>query len=239
MAIRRVNITRDENIEDQERLSRHPNIRSYLRFPWGYTLFEFYDPIFDTLDTSNPKAKDAQRSSEETQARLAALMSEERKLLWPLYKGRPEHWQGNQLGLPLETGIYRVLDRKKIEWPWFGSSPGWESENKIVICGRAPASAPDSRVSLEGVFGEWVEWGTSGRELAAADPLVFHGDMFRTRCHFNLSCCDACIGLYLLLSKTRERTLLDAVGFFRPSESSFKFYEIGGTGVLTLESPFA
>lgn len=228
MPFRRVNITRDQNIEAQEQLSHHPNVRRYLRFPWGYTLFEFYDPIFESKEVVNC----SQPQSEETRARLALLISEERKLLSPLYEGRPERWQGNQLVLPLETGIYRVLDKQRSNWPWFGCSPGWESDTKIKISGMLRASTPDSQESLENMFAEWASWANSSGRLTSKGQLTYLDAIFSVVCSFNEACCDSCIGLYLLLAKTRKETSIEAVGFFRPEETSPKFYEIGGTGVM-------
>lgn len=230
MAFRRVNITRDRNIQDQEHLSRHPDVRNYLRFPWGYTLFEFYDPIFENEDVANP----GRPQSPEIRSRLAELVTEERKLLWPLYKGRPEHWQGNQLVLMLETGIYRVIDKEKGKWPWFGSSPGWEKESRIKIKGRVGTSTPASRESLEKEFGEWVSWASSTGQLTSRPQLTFHDDSFDVVCSFTDHCGESCIGLYLLLAKTEKATGIEAMGFFLPKETTFKFYEIGGTGVIDL-----
>lgn len=229
MVFRRVNITRDENIEAQEQLSHHPNVRRVLRFPWGYTLFEFYDPIFESEEVANC----SQPRSEETGARLALLISEERKLLSPLYEGRPNYWQGNQLVLPLETGVYRVLEKQRGNWPWFGSSSGWESDTTIKISGMLGVSTSDSRKSLENRLSEWASWANASGWLASRRELAYHDMRFSIICSFNEFCCDPCIGLYLLLAKTRKETSVEAVGFFRPEETSPKFYEIGGTGVIS------
>ena len=225
MSFRRVNITRDENISNHGALLHHPNVRNCIRFPWGYTLFEFFDPLFDAIDA------EPMSSSMEIRSRAEELMSEERKLLRPLYKGRPSHWQGNQLGLPLKTGVYRVLGKKKVEWPWFGSSPGWECEKEIKVSGRFRNSVGGAWERTERVFGEWSSWAVSTGRLAHIEQLVHRDEHFTVLCSFSEVCCDACLGLYLLLAQTRKETFVDAVGFFQPDETALKFYEIGGAGV--------
>jgi hypothetical protein len=228
MTWRRMNITRDENIADAGGLSRHPNVRRYLHFPWGYTMFEFYDPIFESVYGVDPA-----RHSEATRSRLATLMREERDLLGPVYKGRPDHWQGNQFGLLLKTAVYRVIDKKKLAWPWFGSSPAWEIKRRIKVEGRLKATTVGIRDSLGSAFGEWAEWATALGELERMAQIAYDDKKFSVLCDFSNACGDVCVALYLLLTKTRRQTSLEAVGFFNPEESSSTFLEIGGTGVVT------
>ena len=229
MASRRVNIVRNESVADQEELRRHPNVRGYLQFPWDYTVFEFYDPVFDQV-ASNSKSGSIQ--SEETRRRLTSLMSEERRLLWPIYKGRPARWQGNQLVLFLTTGTYRVLDRKKTSWPFFGSSAGWEVEKLIKIVGRARHATAEHEIALETTFREWLTWAKSASGLAVVENLNQQEGRFTLLCSFDGSCSEACIGLYLLIARTQKLTLVEAIGFFTPEETSPAFFEIGGSGVL-------
>jgi hypothetical protein len=232
MGWRRVTITRDVNIADVNQLAHHPNVRRCWILPWEFVLFEFYDSIFEEAEV-DPALCGSHGQSEATRGKLASLMIEERRLLAPLYRGRPEHWQGNKFGLPLKTVIYRVVDNEAIRWPWFGCSPDWEIQKRIKVFGKLGKLNSGTRESLERAFVDWTTWAKSIGELTGAGKFTFNGDSFGTLCEFSSPCGDACMSLYLLLTKKRSEVNLEAVGFFDPDEKEMRFLEIGGTGVMS------
>ena len=128
--MRRVNITRDENIRDINDLSRHPNVRKLWILPWNFVLFEFYDPTYEQIDNPKSPLSRVTEWTEETRQYMNQLVKSERAILSPLYKGKPAHWQGNKLALFLKSTIYRILDRKNMDLPWFGQSPDWKPEQQ-------------------------------------------------------------------------------------------------------------
>jgi hypothetical protein len=231
MSWRRVNITRQVNIADLNQLPHHPNVRRCWVLPWGFVLFEFYDPIFEEAEI-DPALGGSHGQSEATRRKLASLMIEERRLLAPLYRGRPEHWQGNKFGLPLKTVIYRVVDDKVIRWPWFGCSPDWEIQRRIRFSGKLGTLTTGTRESLERAFVDWATWAQSIGQLTGAGKFTFEVDKFGALCEFSGPCGDACMGLYLLLTEKRSQSNLEAAGFFDPDEKEMRFLEIGGTGVM-------
>jgi hypothetical protein len=89
MSTRKVLITRFENVGDRKTLPAHPNIRNLWEMPWGYVLFEFYDPVFELVDSPGSSPVEFANLVKSLRPKLADLANEERRLLSPLYSGRP------------------------------------------------------------------------------------------------------------------------------------------------------
>jgi hypothetical protein len=232
MSIRRVDMTRRVNVADVNVLVTHPNVRKIWKIPWDYILFEFYDPIFDLLDKPGVSPLEYSTLTRDLRPKLSELVKEERTLLSPLYAGRPLQWQGNQFGLPLKSVLYRVLDKKKIKWPWFGFSTDWETETSIRICGTIKTGAPEAQKYLNDAFSEWARWAKSVGVAISSGDILHENLEFSVSCQLSECCGDACMALYLLLTQVQDRTSLAAVGFFRPDEVSIRFLEVGGAGML-------
>ncbi|MGB7461335.1 MAG: hypothetical protein WBW14_00435 [Candidatus Acidiferrum sp.] len=232
MSLPRITITRNENVQNHQNL-HHPNVRKYPRFPRGYTLFEYYDPIFETTSGPDGVAIPMDKQPAKIRRCLSSAMWEERSLLSPLFEGRPKHWQANQLLLPLERGIYCVLGTERMNWPWFWSSPGWELRTRIKVSGILEQTALSVRSSLENSFSTWFAWASAQRAFISGQHLAFVRGTFSTLCEFLETAVEACIGLYLLFTVSLSQIQLRAVGFFDTSETAPKFYEMGRTGIIS------
>jgi hypothetical protein len=233
--MRRVEITRTVNIDKNIDLSRHPNVRKNWSIPGNYALFEFYDPIYEKLDDPNCPLSNPTKWTDDTRLYMSHLVEKERAILSPLYQGRPRHWQGNTLGLPLQRAMYRVLDSKRLQWPWFGCLPGWELETSLRVRGRLEKPTEENEQALAGELARWAEWASSTGELLTCSPPTFVEGGFETLCSFSGPCGDVCMSLYIMLTLTRRRTSLLAVGFAgvdRPDVSPAVYMRFGARGLM-------
>jgi len=230
VTLRRVNITRTVNVANATAVWTNPRVRKAWLMPWEFTLFEFYDPIYEEMDNPSSQLSDPTEWSEETRRYMAELVEAERSILAPVYRGRPPHWQGNKLGLLLRSVIYRIIDRRKLYLPWLGYGPDWEMKTKIRVCGRMHDSAKFT--TLEGVVVTWLRWLKSVGQRLEADQLSCTGPDFEFLCQFPESCGDACMALYSALVASHKATSIQALGFFLPDQIEFRYLEIGGEGEI-------
>lgn len=201
--------------------------------PWRFTLFEFYDPIYEKVDDPSSPLSRPTEWTEETRRYMSGLQDAERSILSPLYKGRPRHWQGNRLGLFLKSAIYRILDHKQLELPWLGHSDGWETANTIRICGKLKAQA--SSHPLEGVLDKWENWLSSVGIVPNMEDIDVKGEDFQVLCAFPEACGDACMALYTAFIAMSNEERVDAAGFFLPEQTRLRYMRIGKPGEMTAE----
>jgi hypothetical protein len=193
-------------------------------------MFEFYDPIFEEVfDPSNPLS-DVANQTEEIHQKLSHLVEVERAILAPLYRGRKRHWQGNQLGLPLKSVFYRVRDSKKIAWPWFGCSPGWEIETAVKVCGKLNGTTMQDQDLLKGAVDLWSKTTFLRDEIIEIGSPTFAGTIFEITCRFNNVCGDACLALYTVFAAQHKDKSVAAAGFFGLDKMPVDYLEIGGSG---------
>ena len=83
--------------------------------PWHFTLFEFYDPIYEKIDDPSTQLSRPTEWTEETRRYMSDLQDAERSILSPLYKGKARHWQEQALALLPKSAIYRILDHKPLD----------------------------------------------------------------------------------------------------------------------------
>lgn len=230
MTLRRVDITRTTNLADPKSVGSNPRVRKAWLMPWGFTLFEFYDPIYEQLDNPSSKLSNVVEWGEETRRYMGELVEAERNILAPVYRGKPRHWQGNKLGLPLRSVIYRIIDRGNLDLPWFGYSPDWEIITKIRICGRVRETI--RLKTLEGVVEGWSKWLENIGQKPESDRFSSKGKDFQFQCQFSEPCGDACMALYTALVASYKATSIEAIGFFLAEQTEFRYLEIGGQGEI-------
>lgn len=193
-------------------------------------LFEFYDPLLEAIhDPENPLSE-ISNHNEDIQQKLRELMAEERRILEPLYRGRALHWQGNAFGAFMKSGIYRILDHKGVELPWFGGCSDWDLAISSRICGKLWETDARSQDSLKKVIKEWFGWLRSLGENLSATEVSFNNDDFWLACDFGSPGGDACMALYAALLATRKSTSVRAAGFFEPSQRKLSYTRIGKPG---------
>ena len=199
--------------------------------PWRFVLFEFYDPIYEELDNPSSELSDVTRWTEQTRAYMNTLVEAERSIMAPLYDGRPRHWQGNKLGVFLPSVIYRIIDNKKLQLPWFGYSAGWESATTIRVCGRLGEKTPVK--SFETLLAEWSNWLALTGQGPTLGDLVFKNREFNILCEFPTACGDQCMALYTAMVARHRDSRVDAAGFFSPEQSDVRYLRIGQPGEIT------
>lgn len=230
MALRRVDITRSVNISDLETLRNNPHVRNPWVMPWKFTLFEFYDPIYEQLGNPASGISDVTEWTEETRRYMERLVDTERDIMSPIYRGRPRHWQGNRLALFLKSAIYRIVDKQTLALPWLGQSADWEVATRIRIAGRLRKAAYSD--VLENVVAQWAEWLQTAGQEPKRENLEFKGNDFHFVCEFRGTCGDSCLALYTALIATYQKTSIEAVGFFLPEQTELRYLEIGGRGEI-------
>lgn len=233
--MRRVEITRTANINPDIDLSQHPNVRRSWSIPGNYTLFEFYDPIYEKLDDPGSPLSSPTRWTDDIRRSMSELVEKERLILAPLYNGRPRHWQGNTLALPLRSALYRVLDTKRLRWPWFGCFPGWELKTRLKVRGRLEQPSVKNQQALAGEVARWAEWASSIGELLSCGRPTFAEGGFEALCSFSGACGDVCMALYIMLTLSRPRTSLLALGFEdvdRADEFNAMYMKFGARGLM-------
>ena len=233
--MRRVEITRTANIGKGIDLLRHPNVRKTWSIPGNYILFEFWDSIYEKLDDPGNPLSNPTKWKDDTRQYMSELVEKERAILAPLYEGRPRYWQGNTLGLPLKSTLYRVLDSKKLPWPWFACFPGWELEKSIKVRGRLKEPNAKNQRALTDELARWAEWASSIGELSTCSNPSFAEGGFEALCSFPGSCGDVCMALYVMLTLSQRRTSLLATGFGavdRPDEFLAVYMRFGAPGLM-------
>jgi hypothetical protein len=201
--------------------------------PWGFVLFEFYDPIYEELENPSSALFDVTKWTEDTRRYMNQLVDAERSILAPLYNGRQRHWQGNKLGLFLKSTTYRILDHKRLNLPWLGHPTDWDIATTIRICGKLKPAA--SRNSLEQIVERWSSWLSTIGSAPKIGPLVISRDDFHVLCEFPEACGDACMSLYTAFIPISNETCVEAVGFFQPEHKHLRYLRIGKPGEVTAE----
>ena len=223
MRIRRVIITRNENFADIGALAKHPNVPKCWHLPRGYTLFEFYHPVFDRIYTNDQEAANAARLDDSVRLQTSAAVTEERKLLEPLYRGIGNPSNALTLLVPTKTVTYYFVGRGKgsIAWPQIGYSKDWEIARSIRVVGRVYSTVPETVEALIMVINEWAGALAGWGEIKELDGVSISGERFSTGALFNGSCGDAIMALLMLLTETRNLTSVEEVMFLEPDVSMF------------------
>jgi hypothetical protein len=233
MSLRRVDITRTANVANPERLASHPRVRKAWVMPWHFTLFEFYDPIYEQLDDSASKLSRPTEWTKETRRYMSDLVDAERGILAPLYEGRRRHWQGNKLGLFLKSAIYRIVDYKRLDLPWLGHPTNWEAARTIRVCGRLRSES--STGSLREALYMWSKWLLSVDSAPHMGAIRLKQRDFQVLCEFPSPCGDACMALYTKFIGMSKDNGVEAAGFFPPEETQALYLRIGAPGEITAE----
>jgi hypothetical protein len=232
MRIRRVIITKVGSLADVPRVQEHPNVRGYWSLPQGYSLFEFYHPVYERIWDNDPAVSNPAWQEPSVKSQAAEAVAQEASLLAPLYRVVGNTSNAMTLMVPSKTSMYDFLGlgKGRIQWPQIGKSVDWEIARAIRVAGRLSETAPENVKELEIVIGEWSDCMKSVGALNEVEELAFRNNYFTANCSFAVPCGDATMALFMLFTETRYLTFLEAAGFFLPQDFSTPFLDIGGPG---------
>lgn len=234
MRIRRVIITQESSFANIDALQQHPNVMKYWRVPKRYALFEFYHPVYDHIYDNNPAISNTAWQAPSIKLQAAEAVEQEKALLAPLYRevGNPSN--AGLLLVPSRTAMYYFLGTAKgrIEWPFLGRSPDWETSHVIKIVGQIPSINPARIEELRIVIRCWEESMRGFGEPVHLDELEFYNSRFSLLSRFTAECGDATMLLFMLLAESRHLICLEAVGFFLLDDIYTPFNEIGGSSKI-------
>jgi hypothetical protein len=210
--VRKVVITKDSNISDVESLVHSVNVKKCWRLPRGYTLFEFYHPVFERLYDSDPQVSNAARLEAFVQEQSKMAHEERRRLLAPLYKGKPWTFQPVQLFFPGVTAMTEFLGEGKVDWPEVRLPvEGWETNREAKLRVRLVIMTEDTTRELRKIIDLWGKSGIVQGEIEKVSPLSFEGREAEFSCKFQHGGRDAIMALYMLLTDTRALTSLESL----------------------------
>lgn len=221
MRIRRIIITKECNIANIAELRKQPCVRKWWKLPLDYAIFEFYHPIFERIYDDDLDMSNAARMEEQVRLETAAALSEERRLLAPLYQEIKNPSDALTLLVPSKTAIYHFLGKGKgqIPWPNLACSNGWELSSRIHIRGRLVAAIPETLKSLQTVISDWANSMKYVGAITEMDDISFTGESFAFAAECSEHCGDAAMALFVLLTETRQMTSVQAVQF-TPAEAA-------------------
>jgi hypothetical protein len=222
MRQRQVIIAKDMDV-DFDALARHPMVIKCWRLPRGYTLFEYYHPVFERTWDCDVEAANAARRVEPYKSQTLAAEMEVRNMLAPLYRNYSGQQDYHMYVKCPRTVRYWFCGREKhtMKWPRIGCSTGWQDSPSIRIAGRLFVAMPETVEGIETVVSEWRD--CLAGEIRRAGEFTFTGDSFRAEYDFAGPCGDATMALFMLLTATRNLTSLEAVGFFLAGDFSTRY----------------
>ncbi len=215
MRIRRVIITKQSNIANATELHNHPCVRRLWKLPLGYIMFEFYHPVFEKIYNDDLEKSNAARMEESVRHDTATAITEERKLLGPLYQQFQNPSDALTLLVPSTTAVYHVLGKGKgqLPWPDLVCSKGWELSNRLQVRGTMVSAIPETVSSLEMIIKSWTK---SMRDIGAINrvgDISLIGQSFKVIAECSGACGDAAMALFVLLMETRQTTSVQTVQF--------------------------
>ena len=215
MRIRRVIITRESNIGERESLQKHPNIKGVWRLPFNYVMFEFYHPIFERIYEDNLEASNAARTEEQVKVQTSAAMSEEGRILAPLYAEISQPSDALTLLVPSKGAMYHFVGKGKgqIAWPELNCTKGWELARTTRVEMSLISSVPETLNNLDKLI---TDWAASLKNIGAPvriDNVTHAGESVTAIFESSPAAGDAAMAFYILLTETRHLTSLYRVSF--------------------------
>jgi hypothetical protein len=211
MAGRKNIITKNWNINDLQGLPCHPNVRKCWQLPREYMLFEFYHPVYDRIFSSDFQIKHAALKEESVRLESAWAVAELRRMLQPLFGGKPKSFQGTQLLFPGKTAFTLFLGEGKVLWPEVKLAEGWETDRQSKFHMRLVIATEDTTRELEKIVRLWGESGMTQGEIGTVSPVRFQGEEAQVECSFINEAHDSIMALYMLLTDTRALTSLESL----------------------------
>jgi hypothetical protein len=215
MRIRRVIVTRESNIGELDSLQKHPNIKGVWRLPFNYVMFEFYHPVFERIYDDNMTASNAARVEEQVKVQTLAAMSEEGRILAPLYAEIRQPSDALTLLVPSNGAMYHFVGKGKgqIAWPELNCRKGWELARKTRVQMFLISAVPEALNNLDKLIADWAALLKNLGVLVRIKDLTRIGDSVTANVECFTSAGDAAMALYILLTETRSLTSVYRVSF--------------------------
>lgn len=189
--MRKVIITQTRYLISSNDLVCHPAVRRCWPLPWGHTLIELDDPIFQNRSTLHPPS----RSRETAIVQEAALFA-------PYYRQSRSLADVLALKVSTQTTWYHLVtaSRTELKWPNLILLKNWYTTQQIQIVCRFPhRSEPDFR-AFDEPLKHWRDWMTDRNVLRSVARTEPSPSTCVATLTFNNYAADAMMALFLYMS---------------------------------------